>query len=99
MSTMSTLEEVMSNQEVVTQLTRNQVDLLIQVALGKTNAQIAHDLNLHEQTIKNRINMLMKKLHAANRVHIATFACLGHPPTETQLRVHWRDLDRGTGTR
>ncbi len=94
MNSMSALEKVMSNQDVLTRLTRHQVDLLIQVALGKTNAQIADGLNLQEQTIKNRVNRLMKKLHAANRVHIATFACLGYPPSETQLRVHWRDLDR-----
>ena len=88
------IEKAMSDQDVVTGLTKNQIDLLIQVALGKTNAQIADELHLREQTVKNRVNALMKKLHATNRVHIATIACLGYSPTETQLRVHWRDLDK-----
>ena len=88
-----TLERVLSNQDTVTKLTNGQVDLLIQVALGKTNAQIANDLHLQEQTIKNRLNTLMKKLQAENRVHIATFACLGYPPSETQLRIRWKDFN------
>jgi DNA-binding CsgD family transcriptional regulator len=92
----TTLERVMRNQDTVTRLTDNQIDLLIRVALGKTNAQIADDLCLQEQTIKNRVTRLMKKLHADNRVHIATLACLGYPPSETQLRVRWRDLNKET---
>jgi DNA-binding NarL/FixJ family response regulator len=91
-----TLSTVLSNQDTVTKLTHNQIELLIRVALGKTNAQIADDFCLQEQTIKNRVNRLMKKLHADNRVHIATFACLGYPPSETQLRGRWRDLDKET---
>jgi DNA-binding NarL/FixJ family response regulator len=90
----ATLERVMRDQDVVSRLTGNQIELLIRVALGKTNAQIADDFHLREQTVKNRVNKLAKKLHAANRVHIATFACCGYPPTETQIRGRWRDLDR-----
>lgn len=88
-----TVERVMGHQDTVTSLTDRQIDLLISVALGKTNAQIADDFHLREQTVKNRVNKLMKKLHVDNRVHIATFACMGYPPSETQLRSRWRDLD------
>jgi len=88
-----TLERVLRNQDTVSRLTNGQVDLIIRVALGKTNAQIAQDLHLQEQTIKNRLNTLMKKLRADNRVHIATFACLGYPPSENQLRIRWKDLN------
>jgi len=90
----ATLEQVMREQDVVARLTDSQIELIVRVALGKTNAQIAEDLHLREQTIKNRVNKLMKKLHATNRVHIATFACYGYPPTETQIRGRWRNLDR-----
>ena len=93
-----TLERVLSNQDTVTKLTNGQVDLLIRVALGKTNAQIAQDLHLQEQTIKNRLNTLMKKLRVDNRVHIATFACLGYPPSENQLRIRWNDQNGRTAS-
>jgi len=90
----NTLERVMSNQDEITRLTDNQIDLLIRVALGKTNSQIADELCLQEQTVKNRVTRLLKKLHVDNRVHIATFACLGYPPSESQLRFRWRDLNK-----
>jgi len=44
------------------------------VAKGKTNRQIAKSLGLSEQTIKNELVSLFRKLEAANRTHLVTIA-------------------------
>ncbi len=48
-------------------LTRRQQQLVSLVAKGWTNKEIANDLNLSEQTVKNHIHRILKQLKAGNR--------------------------------
>jgi DNA-binding NarL/FixJ family response regulator len=49
-------------------LSRREGELLPLVARGWTNKQIAADLNLSEQTVKNHLRRMLRKVGAANRV-------------------------------
>lgn len=50
---------------LVKSLTRRQREVLVEVALGHLNKQIAHRLGLSEQTVKMHRAMVMKRLGAA----------------------------------
>ncbi|HYL08471.1 MAG TPA: response regulator transcription factor [Candidatus Udaeobacter sp.] len=47
--------------------------LLTLVAAGKSNRQIATDLNLAEQTVKNQLSMLLHRLGIARRVLVTQY--------------------------
>lgn len=51
-------------------LTRRQQELLPMVARGLTNKEIAYNLNLSEQTVKNHVHRMLRKIGAGNRSEI-----------------------------
>jgi DNA-binding NarL/FixJ family response regulator len=55
-------------------LTRREEELLITVARGRTNAEIASELHISLSTVKTHLASLMAKLGARNRVEIAIWA-------------------------
>lgn len=55
-------------------LTKREEEILRLVAKGKSNKEIARDLNLQEKTIKHYMTTIMSKLHARNRVEAAVIA-------------------------
>lgn len=55
-------------------VTAKNIRLMQLVAKGKTNRQIAARLGLSEQTIKNELVSLFRKLKATNRTHLITIA-------------------------
>jgi two-component system response regulator DevR len=61
-------------------LTGRELDVLYEVALGKTNAEIAHSLNLSEKTARNYVSTILEKLHLSNRIELATYAIKHHLP-------------------
>ena len=48
--------------------------MLLTVARGRTNAEIADDLHISLSTVKTHLGSLMAKLGARNRVEIAMWA-------------------------
>jgi DNA-binding CsgD family transcriptional regulator len=48
-------------------LTRRESDVLRRMAMGETNAQIAHRLFVSEGTVKSHVKHILRKLDAANR--------------------------------
>ena len=52
-------------------LTSRELDVARMVARGTSNKEIASDLGLTEQTVKNYLRSIFKKLHVANRVELA----------------------------
>jgi DNA-binding NarL/FixJ family response regulator len=60
--------------EVVTPLTQRERQILIRVTDGLTNKQIATELKISEQTIKNHISAILRKLNANDRAHAAILA-------------------------
>jgi two-component system NarL family response regulator len=56
------------------ELTAREIGILQQVAEGKTNKEIASDLNLSEKTIKNHVRNIFHKLHVYDRTQAAIHA-------------------------
>ena len=55
-------------------LTDREEEILVTVARGRTNAEIADELFISLSTVKTHIASLMAKLGARNRVEIAMWA-------------------------
>ncbi|UFJ38937.1 response regulator transcription factor [Brevibacillus humidisoli] len=55
-------------------LTLREREILLYVAKGETNRQIADRLVISEHTVKNHIKNILEKLHLENRVQLASFA-------------------------
>ena len=55
-------------------LTKREVDVLRGICEGKSNKEIARDLNLQEVTVKLHVKTLSRKLDARNRTHAAMIA-------------------------
>ena len=60
--------------EPVDPLTVREEEVLLTVARGRTNAEIADDLHISLSTVKTHLASLMRKLNARNRVEIAMWA-------------------------
>jgi len=61
-------------EKVVAPLTQRERQILNYVADGNTNKQIAHILNISEQTIKNHVSAILRKLNANDRAHAVVLA-------------------------
>jgi len=58
----------------ISPLTEREEEVLVTVARGRTNAEIADELHISLSTVKFHLASLMSKLHARNRVEIAMWA-------------------------
>lgn len=55
-------------------LTPREMEVLAQVAKGKTNPEIADELGLSEKTVRNHVSSILAKLELNNRIEAATYA-------------------------
>lgn len=60
------------------ELSERELDVLALVAEGKTNAEIAAQLNLSEKTVGNHVSAILSKLNLTNRIEAATYAVRNH---------------------
>ncbi len=60
------------------ELSDRELDVLVEVARGKTNAEIGQALNLSEKTVRNYVSTVLEKLHLTNRIELATYAVQHH---------------------
>lgn len=59
-------------------LSDREMDVLVHVARGRTNAEIGQLLNLSEKTVGNYIGTMFEKLHLNNRIELAIYAVEHH---------------------
>jgi len=59
-------------------LSDREIEVLAEVARGKSNAQIGVALNLSEKTVRNYVSTILEKLRLTNRIELATFAVEHH---------------------
>ncbi len=59
-------------------LSDREMDVLTQLARGKTNAEIGRILNLSEKTVGNYLGTIFEKLHMNNRIELAIYAVEHH---------------------
>lgn len=62
------------DKEKIEELTRREKEVLIEVANGKFNKEIADDLKISERTVKNHISSIFKKIDVSDRTQAAVFA-------------------------
>ena len=69
------MESLKGNIEtIVAPLTRRETQILNYIADGNTNKQIARILEISEQTIKNHVSAILRKLNANDRAHAVVLA-------------------------
>ena len=60
--------------EKINSLTKRELEVLIEVANGMFNKEIASSLNISERTVKNHISNIFKKIDVSDRTQAAVFA-------------------------
>ena len=73
-------------ESLITPLSHRETEILKYVAEGNPNKGIAVTLNISEQTIKNHITSIMRKLNANDRTHAVVLA----------IRKGWLSIEKGT---
>ncbi len=63
-----------SDKEKIEALTKRELEVLVQVANGMFNKEIATSLNISERTVKNHISNIFKKIEVNDRTQAAVFA-------------------------
>ncbi len=58
----------------VPKLTPRERQMMGAVARGCSNREIAGELGLSQQTVKNQLSVLFQKLHVRNRLQLAIYA-------------------------
>jgi two-component system, NarL family, response regulator DevR len=59
-------------------LSEREIEVLALLSEGKTNAEMAHLLNLSEKTVGNHVSAILNKLDVTNRIEAATYAVRHH---------------------
>ncbi len=61
-------------EKVAAPLTHREIQVLSCIANGSTNKHVAHKLGISEQTIKNHVSAILRKLNANDRAHAVALA-------------------------
>jgi DNA-binding NarL/FixJ family response regulator len=69
--------------KVTTPLTQREIQILSYIASGNTNKEVAHILGISDQTIKNHVSAILRKLNANDRAHAVAMA----------MQHHWISID------
>ena len=62
------------DKDKIDSLTSRELEVLIQVAKGMFNKEIAMNLNISERTVKNHVSNIFKKIDVSDRTQAAVFA-------------------------
>ena len=62
------------DEDAFKELSPREMDVLVELSNGKSNAEIGEALNLSEKTVRNYVSNILGKLQLTNRVELATFA-------------------------
>jgi len=62
------------DQQLFTELTERELDVLKLIASGMTNNQIANELVISENTVKGHVSNILNKLHLIDRTQAAVYA-------------------------
>jgi DNA-binding NarL/FixJ family response regulator len=67
-----------AEEDAFRELSDREMDVLIHLAKGKTNAEIGALLHLSEKTVGNYVGNMFNKLHLNNRIELAAYAYEHH---------------------
>lgn len=68
------LVQMSSDTELMKELSKREKEILVAIAEGKSNYDISLDFGISEQTVKNHISNLFKKIGVKDRTQAAVFA-------------------------
>ena len=74
----SRTEDKDDDKEKLELLTKREHEILIQIAGGMLNKEIADSLCISERTVKNHISNIFKKIDVSDRTQAAVFAIKNH---------------------
>ena len=72
------------NKKVAAPLSHREIQILSYIANGHTNKEVAHILGISEQTIKNHVSAILRKLNANDRAHAVAMAIKNQWVTVTE---------------
>jgi DNA-binding NarL/FixJ family response regulator len=67
-----------AEEDAFREVSDREMDVLLHLAKGKTNAEIGRLLNLSEKTVGNYVGNMFEKLHLNNRIELAVYAYEHH---------------------
>jgi len=67
-----------AQEDAFRELSDREMDVLVHLARGRTNAEIGKLLNLSEKTVGNYVGTMFEKLHLNNRIELAIYAVEHH---------------------
>ncbi|MEO8357977.1 MAG: response regulator transcription factor [Chloroflexota bacterium] len=67
-----------AEEDAFRELSDREMDVLVHLARGRTNAEIGSLLNLSEKTVGNYVSNMFEKLHLNNRIELAAYAYEHH---------------------
>ena len=70
----SEISEIIANDEPIRDLTQHQLDILASIVRGLTNADIAKQFGVSENTVRKATSAIFSKLGVANRTEAAAMA-------------------------
>ena len=63
-----------ADEDAFRDISEREMDVLVHLVKGKTNAEIALLLKLSEKTVGNYVSNMFEKLHVSNRIELAVYA-------------------------
>jgi DNA-binding NarL/FixJ family response regulator len=70
----TTFEGIRANTELTPSLTERELEMIKALAQGKSNKEIARDLDISEKTVRNHASNIYKKLHIFDRTQAVIYA-------------------------
>ena len=67
-----------AERNIFSALSERELDVLVELTRGRTNADIGRQLNLSEKTVRNYVSRILDKLNLNNRIELAAFAVEHH---------------------
>lgn len=67
-----------AEEDAFREISDREMDVLLHLAKGRTNAEIGRLLNLSEKTVGNYVSSMFEKLHLNNRIELAVYAYEHH---------------------
>ena len=67
-----------AEEDAFREISDREMDVLLHLAKGRTNAEIGKLLNLSEKTVGNYVGSMFEKLHLNNRIELAAYAYEHH---------------------
>lgn len=71
---LTTFEGIRSDNEVTPRLTDRELEVVKALARGRSNKEIARDLDISEKTVRNHASNIYKKLHIYDRTQAVIYA-------------------------